>query len=681
MIRSTHLFLMIILALLLAGCGAAAPNATTPPDATEPPSPLPTPEPEPQSPPLTEGFEGSLAGWHVGADVPQDPNRPGQEVAWSVELSDEQASDGNSSLRLRIDGSQDDGTIWLARPLAVLPGEPRTVRLSFDLWSPSESFNTLANVATYAGGQAPAAEADFDLSQQADQAEGWQRYSYSLSAAPGPGGELWVAVGISAVWETEVTYYIDELVVEVEGEAGAGPGTAPLQPGTGEDGRPPVATLRVGEQEQVAGIGSYCWTDPGAGVGVCADAIGLITPSEPLEVSSPAAATLDLGLELPPSRVVLRAIPVTAADAIDSGGAGPEGRAWRPTGGRQLPLDPARTSSLEISLDPGLYVLDLQASWANSNSASYGFLVQVTAPGVGQAGPGALIVEEAPIVADAEDRPTHLEYMQRIGSDVLDKRRAWREPDPQALVAEYNEVLAPFGYRLEAEFNAEWNRTFYDLYHGDEAEPLLLDLSRVWRPSVSASGDDFVMAAENAPNVQPMHLLISAQGPMPWQAMDSNMLPPAYLGDEQAAMVATQGQGIDMEYSVWVGGREVYSGTAPMMVSHPVNGFVVWDNHWALELEDQVIVDGEDLGPKLGHDKVFGFQLLGGKPFYFYEADGVIHLSYDGETLPQTYDEVPHNQCCEPAMFNPRSNEDMVAFHGLRAGTWYYVEAGAYGDE
>ncbi len=454
-------------------------------------------------------------------------------------------------------------------------------------------------------------------------------------------------------------------------------GSTPLQPGPGAEARPPDAILRVGDREQVAGIGSYCWTDPGTGVGVCGDAIGLITPAEPLEVSSPSAATVELGLEQPPSRVVLRAIPVTAADAIDSGG-GFEGRAWQPTGGRQLPLDPARTPSFELNLDPGLYVLDLQAAWGSINSAGYGFLVEVTAAGAGQAEPSALTVEEVAIVSDAEDRPTHLEYMQRIGSDVLDKRRPWREPDPQALVAEYNEILAPFGYRLEAEFNAEWNQTFYDLYHGDEAEPLLLDLMRVWRPSVSASGDDFVMAVENAPNVQPMHLLIGPMGPMPWQAMDSNMLPPVYLGDEQAAMVATQGQGIDMEYGVWVGGREVYSGTAPMMVSHPVNGFVVWGDHWALELEDQVIVDGEDLGPKLGHDKVFGFQLLGGKPFYFYEADGAIHLSYDGETLPQTYDEVPHNQCCEPAMFNPRANEDMVAFHGLRAGTWYYVEAGVY---
>lgn len=459
----------------------------------------------------------------------------------------------------------------------------------------------------------------------------------------------------------------------------AEPPSPPLGPDTGEAGRPPAVTLRVGEQEQVAGTGSYCWTNPGTGVGVCADAIGIITPSEPLEVSSPFEATLELGLEVPPSQVALRAIPVTASDAMDVGGPGSESQAWRPGGtGRWLPLDPARSSSLEISLDPGLYVLDLQASWANSNSASYGFLVQVTDGGAAQAGPGSLIVEETPIVSDAEDRPTHLEYMERIGSDVLDRRRAWREPDPQALVAEYNELLAPFGYRLEAEFNAEWGMTFYDLYHGDEAEPLLLDLMRVWRPSVSASGDDFVMAAENAPNVQPTNLLISAMGPMPWQAMDNNMLPPAYLGDEQAAMVATPGQGIDMEYSVWVGGREVYSGTAPMMVSHPVQGFVVWDEHWALELEDRVIVDGEDLGQKLGYNKVFGFQMLNGKPFYFYETGGTIHLSYDGETLPQTYNEVPHNQCCEPAMFNPRANEDMVAFHGLRAGTWYYVEAGVF---
>ena len=184
MARTLRLFTFAALALALAACGVQAP-VTQPPAATATPAPLPTPQAV--SSPLTEGFEGDLAGWQVGADVPQDPNRPGEEIAWSVEPGDEQASAGSRSLRLRLDGLQDDGTIWLARPLAVQPGAPRTVRLSFDLWSASESANTLANVAAYAGGRAPEAEGDFDLSQPANQAAGWQRYSYSLTAEPGPG--------------------------------------------------------------------------------------------------------------------------------------------------------------------------------------------------------------------------------------------------------------------------------------------------------------------------------------------------------------------------------------------------------------------------------------------------------------------------------------------------------------
>jgi hypothetical protein len=721
--RGLHLFLLAGLVLLLAACGAGVP-ATEPPGATETTSPVPTPPGltggagEAVSPPLTEGFEGELAGWplhdasskgwQVGADVPDDPNSPGQKVAWSVEASDEQASAGSQSLRLRLDGRQDDGTIWLTRPLAVsagqplptadhrdaamtLGGQPRTVRLSFDLWSASASFNTLANVAAYAGSRAPEAEGDFDLSQAADQAEGWQRYSYSLSAEPNSDGELWIAVGISVVWETEVTYYIDELQVEVEGEGGTG--GQPLQPGPGEGGaRPPAARLQVGETEQAAGIGSYCWGDPaagsgGQGVAVCADAVGLITPRQPLTVSSPFTATFDLGLEAIPSQLVLRAIPVTEQEALDFGDQARDWQAWQPTGGQQLPLLPpdtgrqdrcGRTPSLQINLDPGLYVLDLWATWPGSNSANYGFLLQVGAPG--QAGPSALTLEEVAIVADAEDRPTHLEYRERLGQELLDRRRPWREPDPQEKVAEYNEILAPFGYRLEAEFNAEWNLTFYDLYRTTMTEPLLLDLMRVWPPSVSASGNEFVMAVENAPNVQPTNLLITPQGPMPWEAADSNMLPPAYLGDAQAAVVGKPGQGIDLEYTVWVGGEQVYKGTAPMMVTHPLRGFAVWADHWALELEDQVIVDGVDLGAELGYDKVFGFQVLGGKPFYFYEDDRTVHLSYDGETLSASYEQVVHNQCCEMSMFNVAGNQDMVWFHALRDGLWYYVEAGLYGE-
>ena len=62
---------------------------------------------------------------------------------------------------------------------------------------------------------------------------------------------------------------------------------------------------------------------------VCADAVGIITPREPLEITSPVTATLDLVLEQPPTQVVLRAIPVTQADALDFGEPDRDWQAWQ----------------------------------------------------------------------------------------------------------------------------------------------------------------------------------------------------------------------------------------------------------------------------------------------------------------------------------------------------------------
>jgi hypothetical protein len=221
----------------LVACGpAVGPTPTLPPPTDEPtqplpatPTPVPSPTPEPSptapaagAPGFEEGFEGGLDAWQQGADVPEDPAHPGQPVDWRIETSPEQAAEGQSSARLTLDGTQDDGTIWLARPIHVASGERARVRLSFELWSASESFNTLANVAAYAGAQPPAAEEDFDLSQVANVAEGWVTYDYTFDVRGSAEGQAWVALGISAVWETQMTYYIDNVRVDVAtAEAGA----------------------------------------------------------------------------------------------------------------------------------------------------------------------------------------------------------------------------------------------------------------------------------------------------------------------------------------------------------------------------------------------------------------------------------------------------------------------------
>ena len=197
----TTLLALVVLSLLTA-CGPA--SALVPPASPEPtdvPEATPTPEPGDGSLPFQEGFEGGLGGWQKGSDVPEDPDRPGEPIAWDIEISPDEAAEGGSSARFTIDGKQDDGTIWLTRPLAVEPDEALRIHLSFDLWSASESFNTLAKVAAYAGLQPPSDENDFDTTQPANLVAGWRTYDYTFEI-PGSGdGQVWVALGISAVWE------------------------------------------------------------------------------------------------------------------------------------------------------------------------------------------------------------------------------------------------------------------------------------------------------------------------------------------------------------------------------------------------------------------------------------------------------------------------------------------------
>jgi hypothetical protein len=134
-------------------------------------------------------------------------------VAWSITQSDVQARTGTCSAQFDLDGKQDDGTIWLTRSFDTRgPGRYR-VTMILDFWSESESFNTIAKVAFYAGTAEPAVESDFDTTQPANQSSGWQSYVSTSDVTVGQARRVWVAFGISAVWETEMTYYVDNALV------------------------------------------------------------------------------------------------------------------------------------------------------------------------------------------------------------------------------------------------------------------------------------------------------------------------------------------------------------------------------------------------------------------------------------------------------------------------------------
>ncbi len=189
---------------------------------------------------ILDRFEEDLSAWEKDSQVPDDPNRPGEKVAWSIELSDEQATSGERSVRLAIDGSQDDGTIWIVRPVEVSPQATYDATVQAQAWSQSESFNHITDLVLYLGSDPPTEEDSFPRSENGSagtsqdgqvagireplhQTEGWQSYGFEWTTPEGA-DQLYVAVGISVVWETEVHHFVDDLSVDLQPRATGGAG-------------------------------------------------------------------------------------------------------------------------------------------------------------------------------------------------------------------------------------------------------------------------------------------------------------------------------------------------------------------------------------------------------------------------------------------------------------------------
>jgi hypothetical protein len=160
--------------------------------------------------------------------------------------------------------------------------------------------------------------------------------------------------------------------------------------------------MTIGEQEQAAGIGTYCWsTDPagGQGIGLCVDKIGIMTPLEPLVVpAGEITAQFHLPLDRAPNTISLQVMPtigepnVFAEDGI---------QAWQPEFGEgmNLPLEMEPTATL--TLEPGLHILALFVQWEGVGDVMYGFLVQA---GEGQGG-GAFTLPASCVPADQSLAP------------------------------------------------------------------------------------------------------------------------------------------------------------------------------------------------------------------------------------------------------------------------------------
>ena len=119
---------------------------------------------------------------------------------------------------------------------------------------------------------------------------------------------------------------------------------------------PPAVTASSGNSVAGLGLGTYCWTSESAEVGLCVDAVGIITNGQPLDVN--AGDAVDLTARPPWSDP--HQLNVTAQEAVGEPGVGASGTvAWDPSP-EAVALEIAVSdsgASFVADLEPGEYVV------------------------------------------------------------------------------------------------------------------------------------------------------------------------------------------------------------------------------------------------------------------------------------------------------------------------------------
>jgi len=146
---------------------------------------------------------------------PQTPKKKGSHVEWNVSRGTSSAISGQDSVELHIDGRQGDGTIWIENGFSVRKNSQTQFMVFFDFYSENESYNVIGAVVGFVGTYNLEVEAGFIVIGKCARVSGWKSYRHTATLNTGSGGEVWVAVGISVRWETEMVYNLDDVKVAI----------------------------------------------------------------------------------------------------------------------------------------------------------------------------------------------------------------------------------------------------------------------------------------------------------------------------------------------------------------------------------------------------------------------------------------------------------------------------------
>ncbi len=108
-----------------------------------------------------------------------------------------------------------------------------------------------------------------------------------------------------------------------------------------------------------------------------------------------------------------------------------------------------------------------------------------------------------------------------------------------------------------------------------------------------------------------------------------------------------------------------------------------YQDHWVIEVVTangiDIIRDGESLKTKNNYKKVFAFQILDKKPFYFFEKSSYgFGANYNDNEIQLEYDDIPYLNPAPGSGGTITQFQNMVSFYGVKNGVWQQALIGSF---
>lgn len=175
----------------------------------------PATQPLVQNPPAANttysSFETSMDNWTAnGTDLTDPP------ITWWITPTSNQSYDGNRSLELYLNNLNDAGKIWIQRAIQALPNTQYYITVTYQLGTTDYGMNPF----TIITGVTPQPPQNTTLTYQDTTDNGqdngtltWLTKSYDFVTTTTDTGLLYPAIGVWGTWETNRTYYLDDVTV------------------------------------------------------------------------------------------------------------------------------------------------------------------------------------------------------------------------------------------------------------------------------------------------------------------------------------------------------------------------------------------------------------------------------------------------------------------------------------